>query len=1290
MSKPLHPKARVLQRAGLFAGLKTFAELETRIAALSEEKARGDAFEVFAEAYLATQRKHDAAHVWPHGSMPLDVLKNLGLTQQDQGVDGVLQTLLGQFDAYQVKFRAGRPALTWRELSTFIGLADSPRIHSRVVLTNCDELPAVLNDRQGFFCIRGADLDRLEGEDLRAIEAWLAEAAYTAPKKTPQPHQAEGLDVLLPALQTHDRVSAIMACGTGKTLLALWIAEAVAQASQLAGPGDYPVASPDTRPESPVNPQTGMSAPLILVLVPSLALLRQTLHEWLRETKLPKLAYLCVCSDPTVKEGLDALTTTQSDLDFQVTTDAASVRRFLDAPFAGVKLVFSTYQSASVVGAAMQPGEAFDFAVFDEAHKTAGREGRNFGFALEDKNLPIRKRLFLTATPRHFDIRHRDKDGEFKVQSMDDVAVYGPRAYTLSFAAAAQKGIICRYKVIISLINKQMVSDFARRHGITLLQGDEISARWVANLIALKQAVEKVKASKIITFHSRVKMADEFAAPGPRGIAFQLDGYDVRHVNGSQRSLVRSNIMRAFADAPKSILTNASCLTEGVDIPAVDMVAFIDPKQSRVDIAQAVGRAMRKPRGVTTKAVGYVVVPLFAGMDERDSLEEAVRGEEFEVVADVLNALQEHDEELVEIIREIKERKGRGEPFDPRRLNEQVQVVGPLVELNRLSASIAVEIGDRIGVSWDEWFGVLQRYVARERHCLVPVKHCEGTYRLGSWVSEQRQQQYSMSVERRQSLEALSFEWDPMAAAWEEGFLELQQFKAREHHCRVSPTHVEGTYRLGQWVGTQRRTESTLPLERIQRLDALGFEWDPFAANWQEGFDALERFKAREHHGRVPATHLEGTYRLGSWASNQRNHRDNMPVERRQKLEALGFEWDLIASAWEEGYAALERFKARERHCRVPASRVEGNYKLGQWVSEQRKRRARLPVERTLKLGALGFEWDPTAADLEDGFAALERFRAREGHCRVPRGYLEGTYKLGTWVPNLRRKKDSMPVERRQRLEALGFEWDPFTTYWEEGFAALQKFHAREGHCRVPVLHIEGTHGLGSWVRNRRRQKDKLSVERRQRLEALGFEWELLGPAWEEGFAALQRFKAREHHCRVPTGNLEGTYGLGQWATEQRKLRDSMPLERRQRLEALGFEWNLLTSAWEEGFAALERFKAREGHCQAPRNHHEGTCGLGRWVSRQRKQRDRMPVERRQRLESLGFEWDPLASAWEEGFAALQKFHERECHCRVPRDNLEGTYRLGQWVSDQRKRKNAMPVERRQRLDALGFVWRAA
>ena len=132
-------------------------ELEARIAALPDEQSRGGAFEVFAEAYLATQRKHDAAKVWPFTSVPTTVLQTLGLGQQDYGVDGVFKTLLGHFNAYQVKFRTNRPALTWRELPTFMGLADSPHVRSRVLITNCDEVASVLNERQGFFCVRGSD-----------------------------------------------------------------------------------------------------------------------------------------------------------------------------------------------------------------------------------------------------------------------------------------------------------------------------------------------------------------------------------------------------------------------------------------------------------------------------------------------------------------------------------------------------------------------------------------------------------------------------------------------------------------------------------------------------------------------------------------------------------------------------------------------------------------------------------------------------------------------------------------------------------------------------------------------------------------------------------------------------------------------------------------------------------------------------------------------------------------------------------------------------------------------------
>ena len=132
-----------------------------------------------------------------------------------------------------------------------------------------------------------------------------------------------------------------------------------------------------------------------------------------------------------------------------------------------------------------------------------------------------------------------------------------------AYYAWDNKGIICQYKVIISLIDKEMVDDFSRNNGITLVEGDEIGARWVSNLVALDQAVKAVGANKIITFHSRVSNAQEFATSEPRGIAHYLDGYDVRHVNGKQKSAVRSDAIQAFAAAPHGLITNARCLTEG-------------------------------------------------------------------------------------------------------------------------------------------------------------------------------------------------------------------------------------------------------------------------------------------------------------------------------------------------------------------------------------------------------------------------------------------------------------------------------------------------------------------------------------------------------------------------------------------------------------------------------------------------------------------------------------------------------------------------------------------------------
>ena len=867
MASPQHPKARLFEAQGLFGGLTNFAELEERIAALPTEQDRGNAFEVFAEAYLATQRKHDATHVWPLNAVPTDVLERLNLGARDYGIDGVFRTTLGSYSAYQVKFFTNRPPLTWRQLATFFGLSDSGEFSMRVLFTNCDELPKVLNQRRNFFCIRGADLDRLAADDFNRITQWLADREPAESRKTPKPYQVEAVTALLGALETENRVSAIMACGTGKTLVGLWTAERI-------------------------------HASTMLVLLPSLALLRQTLHTWLHETRLPKLAYLCVCSDSTVKEGLDSLETNQSDLDFSVTTDASSIRRFLDTRYDGSKVIFSTYQSAKVVAEALKPEELFDFAVFDEAHKTAGKDDRNLAFALSDTNIPIRKRLFFTATPRHYNPRDRDEDGEAKlVLSMDNPEVYGKQAYQLSFSRAASLGIICRYKVLISVITSEQVNNELLDRGEVFVDGESVGARMIANQIAMRDAVDRYGPSHIFTFHRTVADARDFVDDKFR-LKNSLTDFRYLHVNGKMPTAARERVMRDFRSADCGILSNARCLTEGVDVPAVDMVAFLSRRRSLVDIVQATGRAMRTSPG---KELGYVLVPLFVELKIGESIEEAVSRGNFQEIWDILQSLQEQDDVLADYISRLAVSRSRKRPIDFE-TPDSIEVMGETVDLDRLLEAVTVRACEKLFESWQVHYGELIEYKEKYGHSRVPMSHKENKP-LANWVMSQRNffAKGKLAQERIAQLEELGFEWDPFAADWERSLDELKAYKTQHGHSRVPMSHKENKP-LANWVMSQRNffAKGQLAKERVVRLEELGFEWDPFTADWENFYEELKTYKAQHGHCKVPKGYKENKT-LGRWVMSQRAfyRKNKLAKERVVRLEEIGFEWIGLATGRE-------------------------------------------------------------------------------------------------------------------------------------------------------------------------------------------------------------------------------------------------------------------------------------------------------------------------------------------------------------------------------------------------------
>jgi hypothetical protein len=344
--------------------------------------------------------------------------------------------------------------------------------------------------------------------------------------------------------------------------------------------------------------------------------------------------------------------------------------------------------------------------------------------------------------------------------------------------------------------------------------------------------------------------------------------------------------------------------------------------------------------------------------------------------------------------------------------------------------------------------------------------------------------------------------------------------------------------------------------------------------------------------------------------------------------------------------------------------------------------------DRKQKLDDLGFTWNVLDESWEESFIKLHQFKELNDHCRVPQKFKLDGFKLGSWVGHQRSGKENLSPERKQRLDDIGFIWDTSVEAWEEGFNKLLQFKELEGHCRVPLKFELDGFKLGSWVGHQRKPKNNMPHERKQRLDKLGFVFDPYAEGWEEGFRKICQFMELEGHCKVPSRfELDG-FKLGGWVSGQRKLKDNMPSERKQRLDDIGFIWDHLAEKWEEGFEKLLKFKEVEGHCLVPTHFKLDGFKLGFWISNQRVGQDNMPPERKQRLDDIGFIWDHLAEKWEEGFEKLLKFKEVEGHCDVTRSFKLDGFKLGVWVSNQRSKQNRISIKRKQRLDDIGFIWR--
>ena len=714
----------------------------------SRERVKGTAFERLCIAYMThdpTQRTQYEPPVRYR-----DWARERGLPETDLGIDLVAKVRGGKgWCAIQCKFWAIGKRLQKAEIDSFLAASGRSEFTRRVIIDTTGRdwsRPAEETVRSQAVPVIRIGLHELRASPIDwAKYARTAEIDRTAPK-TPRPHQEEAISKAVVGLSDPgSRGKLIMACGTGKTYTSLRIAE------DLARRGGR-----------------------VLYLVPSLALMSQTVREWAADTRLSLRAY-AACSDAQVgrrrRRNDDRIDMDALDLAFPATTDAASLAEKAAPPAPDhLTVVFATYHSLPVIGEAQRVYGLpdFDVAICDEAHRTAGariagEEESHFVQIHDQSNVRADRRLYMTATPKVYAASARNRAGEVNAAlcSMEDEALYGPVLYEIGFGNAVEQGLLTDYKVIVLTVPENAVArgvhESMARYELKLDDAGKLLGCWRAlakadeeefpedDQLPMRRAIaycRDIKSSKQVEALFG-EVAREYRTSPVATSNGQVPDYEVeaKHVDGTFNAVRRGEQLAWLdgvrpADRACRVLSNARCLAEGVDVPALDAVLFMHPRKSQIEIVQAVGRVMRRASG---KRMGYVVLPVVipSNTDPTAALE---KSDTFRVVWQVLNAIRSHDERFEAMLNLLEEgRSGkhlsivaladwqpRGRDSGPgigengkRVKKPNGPVVKPLVLQFDLPEAIRAKIVEKCGNRryWDEWAGdvadIARRHIVR-------------------------------------------------------------------------------------------------------------------------------------------------------------------------------------------------------------------------------------------------------------------------------------------------------------------------------------------------------------------------------------------------------------------------------------------------------------------------------------------------------------------------------------------------------------------------------------------------
>ncbi|UJF15962.1 DEAD/DEAH box helicase family protein [Jeotgalibaca sp. MA1X17-3] len=653
---------------------KSFIELMNEIDEHPrEQRDRGTLFEHLVKAYLTYEPMYQQLfdEVWLLHEVP----EEYGISRKDTGTDLVaINHQTKELTAIQAKYYSEDTSINKGIIDSFLNEVGKTVYSNGIIITSTDNWT---NNAEEALNDRSKPITRISLSQLRDSRVDWSAYSFSKPEevvlqvaKTPRKHQKEAIQKVVDGFKEVDRGKLIMAPGTGKTYTSLQIAEEMLKDKK-----------------EPLK---------VLYLVPSIQLLSQSLRGWSGDTRY-QMETLAVCSDRKVTKGpggTELEDIAASDIGFPATTDYQRLLKYQTTIEESHKkfdmlVVFSTYHSTGVIQQAQAEGfYEFDLIIADEAHRTTGirkenEEGSPFVKVHNNDLIKGKKRLYQTATPRVYGDNAKQKAEEMSVviADMNDPTIYGEEFFRLGFGEAVHQGILTDYKVMVLAVDESMVQTQMQK--IFSQKSNELEFNDVTKIIGCWNGLLKRKSDSNELYGEPMKRAIAFTGTIAQSKLIKekfnevvneyLDGDDdaqgafrveIDHADGSMNALEKNKkidwLKSEVPDRTCRILSNARFLTEGVDVPDLDAVMFLQPRRSTIDIAQAVGRVMRK---TIDKNYGYVILPVGvpSGVNANDVLD---NNEKYAVVWEVLNALRSIDERFDAMINKIELNKKKPKPLD--------------------------------------------------------------------------------------------------------------------------------------------------------------------------------------------------------------------------------------------------------------------------------------------------------------------------------------------------------------------------------------------------------------------------------------------------------------------------------------------------------------------------------------------------------------------------------------------------------------------------------------------------